>query len=77
MAYVGKLTQTHVARGLPHISTPPAPPQDMAHGRRIPAVDELRQLPLCHDARLRRCEIVAVLLYTGPMVRRCAVRRKR
>ena len=46
----------------------PCPLQDMAHGRRIRSVNELKQLPLCQDAGLCGCEIVSVLLYTGPMV---------
>jgi hypothetical protein len=47
----------------------PCPLEDMGHDRRIPDVDELRQLQVAKDARLRRFEILAVVLYTGPMVR--------
>jgi hypothetical protein len=45
------------------------PIQDMDHDRRIPDIDELQQLQMAKDARLRRFEILAVVLYTGPMVR--------
>ena len=47
----------------------PCPLQDRGHGRRIPDIDELQQLQVAKDARLRRFEILAVVLYTGPMVR--------
>jgi hypothetical protein len=47
----------------------PCPREDMDHGRRIPDIDELRKLHVARDARLSRFEIIAVVLYTGPMVR--------
>jgi hypothetical protein len=39
------------------------------HGRRIPDVDELLRLPAAVKAGLRREEVIAVVLYSGPMVR--------
>mmetsp|Transcript_64520 Transcript_64520/g.172798 ORF Transcript_64520/g.172798 Transcript_64520/m.172798 type:complete len:740 (+) Transcript_64520:143-2362(+) len=37
------------------------------HGRRIPDVAALLQLPICREANLTRIEAVAVVQYTGPM----------
>jgi hypothetical protein len=37
-------------------------------GRRIPDIDKLMRLPVSVQARLRRVEVIAVVLYTGPMV---------
>jgi hypothetical protein len=39
------------------------------HGRRIPVIDELMVLPITMKAKLCREEVIAVVLYTGPMVR--------
>ncbi len=36
--------------------------------RRIPDLDALEQLELSRKAGIRRFEIIAVVLYTGPMV---------
>ncbi len=47
---------------------------DMRAGRRIPAVRELMGLPTARDARLEEHEVTAVVLYTGPLVRRRAPR---
>jgi len=43
-----------------------------AHGRRIPNLDELMALPSREQAKLREEEVLAVVLYTGPMVSRAA-----
>jgi hypothetical protein len=39
------------------------------HGRRIPVVEQLLQLPATSKAKLSREEVIAVVLYSGPMVR--------
>jgi hypothetical protein len=41
---------------------------DMGSGRRVPSLEELKQLPLAIKSNLTRPEIIAVVLYTGPMV---------
>jgi hypothetical protein len=41
--------------------------RDMGHGRRIVPVDELLLLPLARHAKLTRPEMLAIVLYTGPM----------
>ena len=38
------------------------------NGRRIPKIDDLMQLPEAIKAGLRREELIAIVLYTGPMV---------
>ncbi len=43
-------------------------PQNMKEHRRIPNINELMQLKVTQDSRLQRCEVIAVVLYTGPMV---------
>jgi ankyrin repeat protein len=43
------------------------PSQFMAHGRTILALDELKQLDLAIRAKLNDEEILALVLYTGPM----------
>jgi hypothetical protein len=40
---------------------------DMGHSRRIVPVEELLQLPLARHAKLTRPEMLAIVLYTGPM----------
>jgi hypothetical protein len=45
-----------------------APAENTEHGRRVKPVDECMALPLVRDAELNRAEVVAVMLYTGPMV---------
>ena len=40
----------------------------MKHGRRIPHLYELEKLPQSIEAKLRRDEIILLVLYTGPMV---------
>ncbi len=41
---------------------------DMRFHRRIPSIKELRELPISKSSRLDECEIIAVVIYTGPMV---------
>jgi hypothetical protein len=43
------------------------PAEDMRHGRRISPLDELMQLPLAVHAGLTQFEVLALVLYTGPM----------
>mmetsp|Transcript_42079 Transcript_42079/g.87924 ORF Transcript_42079/g.87924 Transcript_42079/m.87924 type:complete len:657 (-) Transcript_42079:439-2409(-) len=61
-----------------HISTTPkaewnavihgdVDPQNMKEHRRIPNIDDLMQLKVSQDSRLQRSEVIAVVLYTGPM----------
>ncbi len=38
------------------------------HGRRIPDINELLQLEESKTAKLIKCEILAIIQYTGPMV---------
>jgi hypothetical protein len=40
---------------------------DMGHNRRIPPMDELMKLKLAVDAKLTEVEMLAIVLYTGPM----------
>ena len=44
------------------------PPAQCGHGRRILSLSELGSLPETTAAGLRECEVVALTLYTGPMV---------
>ena len=46
----------------------PETAKDGKNGRRFPNLDSLEQLDLSRQANLRRFEIIAVVLYTGPMV---------
>ncbi len=50
---------------------------DMRHGRRAVDIDQLSQLDTARTAKLSRVELIAVVLYTGPMVnpplQQCAV----
>ena len=41
---------------------------DMRHGRRVLNIEELSESETALTARLTRVELVAVVLYTGPMV---------
>ena len=43
---------------------------DMRHGRRALNLDELSQLDTARRGNLCRVELIAVTIYTGPMVRR-------
>ena len=44
------------------------PDAERRHGRRIPSVDRLLALDRAVSAQLTRPEVLAVVLYTGPMV---------
>lgn len=44
---------------------------DMTSGRRLPSIDLLLQSPTATKAKLTRAEVIALVLYTGPMV--CAL----
>jgi hypothetical protein len=46
----------------------PCPEKDMRFNRRIPIIDDLCKLPLATKAALQRAEVIAVVMYTGPMV---------
>ncbi len=41
---------------------------DKKSGRRIPCIQELVDLELSKTAKLDECEVIALVLYTGPMV---------
>jgi 5-hydroxyisourate hydrolase-like protein (transthyretin family) len=43
------------------------PCPDMGHGRRLVPVEQLMERPLAKRAKLTRAEMIAVVLYTGPM----------
>jgi ankyrin repeat protein len=45
----------------------PCPSSDMAHGRRIVLVEELLRRPISVRAKLIEAEMIAIVLYTGPM----------
>ncbi len=47
----------------------PLIPSEAGHNRRVPALEELELLPMSTKANLCRAEIIALVLYTGPMVR--------
>jgi hypothetical protein len=42
--------------------------KDMRFNRRIPVVSDLCELPLTKKADLKKCEVIAIVMYTGPMV---------
>jgi hypothetical protein len=42
----------------------------MRHNRKLQNIEELMQRNEVKDAKLSRAEVTAVVLYTGPMVRR-------
>ena len=44
------------------------PPEQMGQGRNIKAVETLMQEEISKSAKLIKAEVVAVVLYTGPMV---------
>ena len=50
---------------------------DMRSGRRVPSIQELLELPVAQNANLSREEVMALILYTGPMFERynCVLRR--
>ncbi len=43
------------------------PEKDMGHGRRIVPIEDMLRMPLAKRARVTRAEMIAVVLYTGPM----------
>ena len=43
-------------------------PEELRGGRRIPDIEGLMALETAREAKLREAEVVAVVLYTGPMV---------
>ncbi len=45
------------------------PCPDMGSGRRLRSIEDIMQLPLATTAKLSRAEAIALVLYTGPMVR--------
>jgi len=77
----GKLSTQQFTSGNFDITTTPAkewayvlekevcPEAHMGGGRRIPSIDRLMELDEADRAKLIRPEVVAVVLYTGPMVR--------
>ena len=46
---------------------------NMHYGRRIPNVNELLQLPMTISGKLSRAEVIAVVLYTGPLYEKYAM----
>jgi hypothetical protein len=46
----------------------PCSNREMKYSRRIPDIDELVKSPLAKRSYLTRHEVIAVVLYTGPMV---------
>ena len=47
----------------------PCPAENMHHNRRLVPIPDLMTLPTTRTAGLRECEVIALALYTGPMVR--------
>ena len=45
-------------------------PEATAHGRRFVPIDDLMQEGVATQSKLTRHEVIAVVLYTGPMVSR-------
>jgi hypothetical protein len=43
-------------------------PSEAGHGRKVPTLGELELLPMSIKANLCIAEIIALVLYTGPMV---------
>ena len=41
---------------------------DMHNSRKIPSIEDLYNSVLAREAGLRRVEVIAIVLYTGPMV---------
>jgi hypothetical protein len=46
----------------------PCPIGELTGRRRIPDIDTLQKLPQAEKANLQKSEVIAVVLYTGPMV---------
>ncbi len=49
-------------------NTKPLAPSEADHGRIIPVLDDLMRLPMSVKASLYLYEVIALVLYTGPMV---------
>ena len=45
---------------------------DTRHNRRLSTIEELMQKEIVDVAKLTRCEVIAIVLYTGPMVSWCS-----
>ena len=41
---------------------------DLKHGRQLKQISELMQTRAARQAKLSVCEVIATVLYTGPMV---------
>jgi hypothetical protein len=50
------------------VKNDPLSPSESSHGRRVPSLGELELLPMSTKANLSLAEIIALVLYTGPMV---------
>jgi hypothetical protein len=46
----------------------PCSDKEMKFNRKIPVIDELCELSLAKRACLQRAEVIAIVMYTGPMV---------
>ncbi len=46
----------------------PCSDKEMRFNRRIPVIAELCELSLAKKASLQRVEVIAIVMYTGPMV---------
>lgn len=46
----------------------PCPAKNMRFNRRIPVISDVSELPLAKRALLQKAEVVAIVMYTGPMV---------
>ncbi len=42
---------------------------DMRHGRKLQKIEDVMTKPEARESKLSRAEVIAVVLYTGPMVR--------
>ena len=58
-----------VVRDKNHDRSETPPQKEMSGNRRIPDVNELLKLEASRRAKLTRHEVIAVVLYSGPMVR--------
>jgi hypothetical protein len=50
---------------------------DTGHDRVLSPIDELMRQKIVEVAELDRCEVIAIVLYTGPMVSRCGGSKRR
>jgi hypothetical protein len=51
----------------------PCRDQDMKFNRKIPVIADLCELPLKRKAELLKSEVIAIVMYTGPMVNKHCV----